>query len=132
VREARTQGVTDPAELFLVGSGTYLRGCWEERELARMFLAGGGPPGFELIARRRYREWIRVNAALLHAEEQPLGDTLVLVLTSVVAEAGSEVAVQDDADDAYRLADEVIELIARPALTDRRSCSSSQPFASRP
>jgi AcrR family transcriptional regulator len=113
VREARTQGVTDPAELFLVGSGTYLRGCWEERELARMFLAGGGPPGFELIARRRYREWIRVNAALLHAEEQPLGDTLVLVLTSVVAEAGSEVAVQDDADDAYRLADEVIELIAR-------------------
>jgi hypothetical protein len=96
-----------------VGSRAYLRGCWEERELARMFLAGGGPPGFELIARRRYREWIRVNAALLHAEEQPLGDTIVLVLTSVVAEAGSEVAVQDDADDAYRLADEVLELIGR-------------------
>jgi AcrR family transcriptional regulator len=113
VREARTQGVGDPAELFLVGSGAYLRGCWDERELARLFLAGGGPPGFELIARRRYREWIRVNAALLHAEEQPLGDTLVLVLTSVVAEAGSEVAIQDDADEAYRLADEVLELIGR-------------------
>jgi len=113
VRESRLQGVRDPAELFLVGSRAYLRGCWDERELARMFLAGGGPPGFELIARRRYREWIRVNAALLHAEEQPLGDTLVLVLTSVVAEAGSEVAVQDDANDAYNLADEVLELIGR-------------------
>ncbi|HET7529497.1 MAG TPA: TetR/AcrR family transcriptional regulator [Mycobacteriales bacterium] len=113
VREARTSGVGNPAELFLVGSRAYLRGCWEERELARLFLAGGGPPGFELIARRRYREWTRVNATLLHADEQPLGETLVLVLTSVVAEAGSEVAVQDDADDAYRLADEVLELIGR-------------------
>jgi AcrR family transcriptional regulator len=113
VRAARQTGITDPAELFLVGAGAYLRGCWQERELARMFLAGGGPPGFELIARRRYREWTRVNAALLQAEEQPLGDTLVLVLTSVVAEAGSEVAVQDDEQTAYRLADEVLEMIGR-------------------
>jgi hypothetical protein len=105
--------VVDPAELFLAGAGAYLRGCWDERELARMFLAGGGPTGFELIARRRYRDWTMVNAALLRAEDQPLGDTLVLVLTSVVAEAGSEVAVQDTADDAHRLADEVLELISR-------------------
>src|SRR3954464_11321413 len=60
VREARADGVGDPAELFLVGSRAYLRGCWDERGLARLFLAGAG---FELIARRRYREWIRVNAA---------------------------------------------------------------------
>ena len=113
VRAARALGRTDPGELFLAGAEAYLRGCWEERALARMFLAGGGPPGFELIARRRYREWTRVNAALLRAEDQPLGETLVLVLTSVVAEAGSEVAVQDTADDAYRLADEVLELISR-------------------
>jgi len=113
VREERTKGVRDSMDLFLAGTRAYLRGCWEERALARMFLAGGGPPGFELIARKRYREWTRVNGALLHAEDQPMGDTLVLVLTSVVAEAGSEVAVQDDADDAYRLADEVLELISR-------------------
>jgi AcrR family transcriptional regulator len=113
VRAARANGVTDPVRLFLAGAEAYLRGCWDERALARMFLAGGGPPGFELIARRRYREWTRVNAALLRADDQPLGETLVLVLTSVVAEAGSEVAVQDTADDAYRLADEVVELISR-------------------
>ena len=113
VREARSAGASDPVDLFLAGAAAYLRGCWEERELARMFLAGGGPTGFELIARRRYRDWTRVNAALLRADDQPLGETLVLVLTSVVAEAGSEVAVQESADEAYRLADEVLELIGR-------------------
>lgn len=113
VRDARTRGETEPADLFLAGAGAYLRGCWAERDLARLFLTGGGPSGFELIARRRYREWTRVNAALLRADEQPMGETLVLVLTSVVAEAGSEVAVRENEDDAFRLADEVIELIAR-------------------
>src|SRR4051794_23514528 len=39
VRQARADGVTDPAELFLAGAASYLRGCWEERDLARMFLA---------------------------------------------------------------------------------------------
>src|SRR3954469_6277678 len=116
VRAARTQGTTDPTELFLAGAAAYLRGCWEERGLARLFLAGGGPSGFELIARRRYREWTRVNAALLRADEQPMGETLVLVLTSVVAEAGSEVAVQENEDEATRLADEVVELIGRISL----------------
>jgi AcrR family transcriptional regulator len=113
VRAARGEGGRDPFDLFLVGAGAYMRGCWDERELARMFLDGGGPPGFELIARRRYRDWILVNAALLRAEEQPLGETLVLVLTTVVAEAGREVAVQDTRDDAVRLADEVLELLGR-------------------
>jgi hypothetical protein len=113
VRAARGEGEREPLSLFLVGAAAYLRGCWDERELARMFLDGGGPAGFELIARRRYRDWIHVNAALLRAEDQPLGETLVLVLTSVVAEAGREVAVQDSRDDAIRLADEVLELLAR-------------------
>jgi AcrR family transcriptional regulator len=113
VRAARLQGETDTLQLFLVGATAYLRGCWEERELARVFLDGGGPPGFELIARRRYREWVRVNAALLNTEDQPLGDTLVVVLTSVVAEAGREVAVQETEAAAMRLAAEFIELLGR-------------------
>jgi AcrR family transcriptional regulator len=113
VRAARLQGVTDTLQLFLVGATAYLRGCWEQRELARVFLDGGGPPGFELIARRRYREWVRVNTALLNTDDQPLGDTLVVVLTSVVAEAGREVAVQETEDSAIRLADEFVELLGR-------------------
>ncbi|HWB67337.1 MAG TPA: TetR/AcrR family transcriptional regulator [Mycobacteriales bacterium] len=113
VRTSRSAGVTDPLQLFLAGARAYLGGCWEERELARVFLAGGGPAGFELIARRRYREWIRVNGALLHAEDQPLGDALVLVLTSVVAEGGREIAVQESATQAAQLADELVELLGR-------------------
>lgn len=113
VRNARLAGTTDTLQLFLVGAAAYLRGCWEQRDLARVFLDGGGPSGFELIARRRYREWVRVNAALLNTDDQPLGETLVVVLTSVVAEAGREVAVQESEAAAMRLADEFVELLGR-------------------
>jgi AcrR family transcriptional regulator len=114
VREARAAGERDPMALFLVGSKSYLNGCWAERDLARMFLAGGGPPGFELLARKRYREWTRRNALLLGADtDEPWGDALVLVLTTVISEAGHEVAVCEDEATSRLLADHVLELIGR-------------------
>ena len=113
VRKARVAGVDDPMQLWLAGAMAYLRGCWEERDLARVFLDGGGPPGFELIARRRYREWVRVNGILLHTDDERLGETLVTVLTTVVAEAGREVAVQETEAAALRLAAEFVELLGR-------------------
>lgn len=117
VRAARAAGENDPVGLFVAGSRAYLEGCWVERDLARLFLAGGGPPGFELAARRRYREWTRRNAALLRTGPgepgEPWGDALVLVLTTVVSEAGHEVAVCDDAVSARRLAADVLTLIGR-------------------
>ena len=116
VRDAVAQGEADPVALFVAGSRAYLDGCWAERDLARLFLAGGGPPGFELVARRRYREWTRRNAALLSSgpdDAEPWGDALVLVLTTVVSEAGHEVAVCEDEEAASRLAGDVLELIGR-------------------
>jgi AcrR family transcriptional regulator len=117
VRAAMAEGVADPVALFVAGSRAYLDGCWAERDLARLFLAGGGPPGFELVARRRYREWTRRNAALLSSgaddDAEPWGDALVLVLTTVVSEAGHEVAVCEDEEHAARLAGDVLELIGR-------------------
>jgi AcrR family transcriptional regulator len=113
VRKSRVQGVDDPMQLWLTGAMAYLRGCWEERDLARVFLDGGGPPGFELIARRRYREWVRVNGILLRTDDEPLGETLVTVLTTVVAEAGREVAMQETEESAVRLAAEFVELLGR-------------------
>jgi AcrR family transcriptional regulator len=115
VRAARAQGTTDPLQLFLAGARAYLDGCWAERDLARLFLAGGGPAGFELVARRRYRAWTRRNAAVLHAQvdDEPWGDALVLVLTTVVSEAGHEVAVCEDRTRAAELAGEVLALVAR-------------------
>jgi AcrR family transcriptional regulator len=112
VRSARHQGESDPLALFLVGGASYLEGCWAERDLARMFLAGGGPPGFELLGRRRYREWTRRNATLL-GNEDPWSEALVLVLTSVISEGGHEVAVSEDEKSAKALAQNILELIAK-------------------
>ena len=114
VREAKSAGEHDPLELFLVGGRCYLEGCWAERDLARMFLAGGGPPGFELVARRRYREWTRRNAQLLGAHgDDPWGEALTLVLTTVISEAGHEVAVCEDEASSKELLDNVLTLIAK-------------------
>ena len=116
VRAAAARGESDPVALFVAGSRAYLDGCWTERDLARLFLAGGGPPGFELVARRRYREWTRRNATLLASgpdDAEPWGDALVLVLTTVVSEAGHEVAVCEDETSAGCLAGDVLELISR-------------------
>jgi AcrR family transcriptional regulator len=114
VRAARHDGESDPVRLFVAGSRAYLDGCWVERDLARLFLAGGGPPGFELVARRRYREWTARNATLLRVDSgEPWGDALVLVLTTVISEAGHEVAVREDEEGARRLAADVLALIAR-------------------
>lgn len=116
VAQARVDGVTEPMALFVAGARAYFDGCWEERDLARLLLAGGGPPGFELIARRRSRVWVARNAALLRAStvsEDPAGEALVLVLTTVVGEAGHEVAICEEEETARRLADEVLRVIAR-------------------
>ena len=114
VREARAAGERDTLQLFMIGSKSYLEGCWAQRDLARMFLAGGGPAGFELLARKRYREWTRRNALLLGADtDDPWGDALVLVLTTVIMEAGHEVAVCEDEASSKQLAEHVLTLIGR-------------------
>jgi len=117
VRSARAAGESDALALFVCGSRAYLDGCWVERDLARLFLAGGGPPGFELVARRRYREWTARNATLLKNGPddgvEPWGDALVLVLTTVISEAGHEVAVCEDERAACRLAGDVLALIIK-------------------
>jgi AcrR family transcriptional regulator len=122
VREARAAGVPDELGQFIAGARAYLRGCWLDRDVARLFLAGGGPPGFELVARRRFREWVRRNGILLGqgqtGRRHRLGEALTLVLTTVMSEAGREVAVQGSERTAMRLADDVIELIARIARPD--------------
>jgi AcrR family transcriptional regulator len=118
VAQARAGGEASPMDLFVVGARAYLRGCWDERELARLFLAGGGPAGSELLGRKRFHEWARLNERLLGSYEEPGGpssDALVLVLTTVVAEAGHEVAVCDHEAKATAFAEDVLTLIGRMA-----------------
>ncbi|MCU1675908.1 MAG: TetR family transcriptional regulator [Frankiales bacterium] len=115
VRVERDAGERDPVCLFIAGTRAYFRGCWEERALTRLFLAGGGPAGFEMVARRRYRDWVRANEKLLRADDETMGEALVLVLTAVAAEAGLELAWCADAAAAARLGEDVLTLMARVA-----------------
>jgi AcrR family transcriptional regulator len=112
-RLALAAGQQDALELFIVACRAYLDGCWEERELAQLFLSGGGPPGFELLMRRGFRHWLTTNSELLSEQTRPLPDTLVLVLTTIANEAGREVAVQPSRAAARRFIQEILELISR-------------------
>jgi AcrR family transcriptional regulator len=113
VRSAREAGLHDPFPLFLVGARAYLQGAWEDRELARLFLAGDGPPGFDALARRRYRNWTRDNEALLQTVEGPAGHALVMLLTGMMREAGREVAIADTEAAAHAFIEEVLALIGK-------------------
>ncbi len=112
VRAARSAGEQDLQTLFLTGAEAFLRGCWDDRQLAVLFQAGEGPPGFDLVRRRRFKDWISVNSKLLRDNTEPFGEALSLVLTTVISEAGREVALQPSKQRAMRYADAVLALLA--------------------
>jgi AcrR family transcriptional regulator len=107
VAQARGSGATDPAELFLVGARAFLQGSWQRRDLALLFLSGDGPPGFELIKRRREHEWVGQNDALLHLSDTALDRLYASVLTALIVEGAREVA----ASKTRRQADEIIDAV---------------------
>jgi hypothetical protein len=91
VAQRRRQGETDPYQLFLVGAEVYLRECWRQRETAKLFLNGDGPPGFELLRREATQWWLRQNAILLRAERRTLDHAFVIVLTTTTGEIAREI-----------------------------------------
>jgi hypothetical protein len=114
VRQSRANGEQDALVLFIAGSRAFLRGCWEERDLARLFLEGDGPPGFDQVSRKRFREWVKRAGGLLRgADTHLLGEPFTLVLTTVIAAAGREVAQQADEEAAMSYADDVLILLSR-------------------
>jgi AcrR family transcriptional regulator len=113
VAKARQEGVEEPVELFIAGARAFLQGSWERRDLVRLFMDGGGPPGFELMRRTRGREWVRQNAVLLGAGDTPTERLTVSVLTTVIGEAGREVATSDTEAEAEAVIDAAITLIRR-------------------
>ena len=103
VADARTVGERDPIRLFVAGARAFLQVCWENRDMARLFHESEGPAGFSLL---------RVD------EDERAGQVLVLVLTSVIGEAGREVATAEDDAAADEIIDELSRILmrlARPA-----------------
>jgi AcrR family transcriptional regulator len=113
VAAARRAGVSDPAELFATGARAYLDGSWQRRDLAMLFSAGDGPPGFELMKRHRGHEWIRQNDALLRLADTSLDRLYAAVLTSIIGEGAREVAASRTRAHADVVIDAVIEYARR-------------------
>jgi AcrR family transcriptional regulator len=109
---AREAGVADPKQLFLAGARAYLDGCVEERELARLFVRGDGPPGFDLLMRQRLREWADKNADFFARSAEPLDEALAVVMTGALMLAVAEVSLGEDAGHARRLADGVLHVMS--------------------
>jgi AcrR family transcriptional regulator len=129
VASARQRGVDDPFELFIEGARAFLQGCWERRAVARLFLEDAGPQGFNLLRRQRVREWVRRNTRLLRVDEaHRSGQMLVVVLTTVIAEAGREVAASETAEEAHELIDEACVILSRlpaPAVSGVRGAAAA-------
>ena len=109
VAEARKAGVTDPGELFAAGARAFLQGSWQRRDLALLFVSGDGPPGFEVMQRRRSHEWISQNDALLKLPDTSLDRLYAAILTSLIGEGAREVADVRTRRQANQIIDAVIE-----------------------
>jgi AcrR family transcriptional regulator len=110
VARARKAGTSDPFELFSAGARAFLESCWQHRDLAMLF-HGDGPPGFEVMKRRRGREWLVQNDALLRLSDNSFDRLYVTILTSLIGEGGREVAAARTRRQAGQVIDAVIEYV---------------------
>jgi len=113
VAEARSQGVTDPCELFDAGARAFMNGSWERRDLAMLFASGDVPPGWEVMRRRRGREWIGQNDSLLRLTDRPEDRVYAAILTSLIGEGAYEVAAAPSRREADKIIDAVSEYARR-------------------
>jgi len=113
VRGARQAGVTDPRQLFLIGARAYLDRCVEQRDLASLFVRGDGPPGFDLVMRRRLAEWVSKNAEFFARSGEPHDQAAAVVTTGALMLAVAEVSLSEDTARARKVADGVIEVLSR-------------------
>ena len=114
VRELLAAGERDPVRLFSAGARAFLRGAWEERDLAQLFLSGDGPPGFDAAMRAGFSDWVRRSGAVLRsADGRPGNRALPLVLTTVIAAGAREVTQQSDEAAAAGFTDDILTLLGR-------------------
>ncbi len=113
VAEARQKGIDDPGQLFETGARAFMQGSWQRRDLAMLFFSGDAPPGFEVMKRRRGREWINQNDSLLRLTDTPADRVYAAILTSLIGEGAYEVAAAKSRRQAERIIDAVIEYARR-------------------
>jgi AcrR family transcriptional regulator len=112
-RAAVASGQADPMALFLAGTRAFLEGAWTDRHIGKIFVAGGGPPGFDALVRRRFHDWLAINAAGFDAGARPFSPTMLLVLTAIVTEAGREITALSSRREARAFIDDVLGLMGQ-------------------
>jgi AcrR family transcriptional regulator len=130
VAQAKRSGERDPFALFSVGARAYLEGSWERRDLVMLFFNGDSPPGFEVMQRRRGREWIVQNDTLLKLSENSFDRLYASILTSLIGEGAREVATATTRRQANKIIDAVLEYVRR-LMTDGPSKPAGLAAASR-
>jgi AcrR family transcriptional regulator len=113
VADAREKGVTDSGQLFEIGSRAFLHGSWQRRDLVLLFSSGDVPPGFDVMRRRRAREWIGQNDSLLRLTDRPEDRVYAAILTSLIGEGAYEVAGAKSRRQAEKIIDAIIEYARR-------------------
>lgn len=112
VKDARAEGESDPTRLMNIAAHAYLLGCIEERDTARLFFSGDGPPGFDHQLRDRLTQWTDRNVALFRKADEPVDEALLIVVSGSMLLAVAEVVRRDD-QDAHELADDITGLLSR-------------------
>jgi AcrR family transcriptional regulator len=113
VARLRKAGVTDTTELFCAGARAYMEGSWLRRDLALLFFSGDGPPGFEVMKRRRGREWVAQNDVLLGLPDTEMDRLYAAMLTSLIGEGARQVALAPDRREANLITEAVLEYARR-------------------
>jgi AcrR family transcriptional regulator len=114
VREVLAAGERNPVRVFAAGARAFMQGAWEERDLARLFLSGDGPPGFDAAMRAGFSDWVRRSGTVLRAADaRPVNRAYPLVLTTVIAAGAREVTQQQDERAAMAFADDILALLDR-------------------
>ncbi|WP_113702415.1 TetR/AcrR family transcriptional regulator [Nonomuraea lactucae] len=113
-RTARAaRAVEGAGERFVTGARAYLEGSWEHRDVARIFLENDGPAEFALLQRQRGWDWMGGNRRLLGLDDSRRSHVLVVLLTTMMREAGVLVAACETEHEAKATIDEVVRLVRR-------------------
>ncbi|MBC7275873.1 TetR/AcrR family transcriptional regulator [Nocardioides sp.] len=113
VAKLRKSGVEAPLDQFEAGALAYLDAVWEDRELLPVFYAGDGPPGFEVMRRRRNTEWVRRNLQVLGLGGSDEDKLLGAILTALIGEAARMTAGCETKRQARRVSRHAIVLAQR-------------------
>ncbi|GAA4477837.1 hypothetical protein GCM10023190_18200 [Enteractinococcus fodinae] len=113
IQGSRDAGEPDPLRQYLEGLKAYLRECWEERDLTKLFYWGDTAPGFELLARDTLRLWIAENFDQLALDDKKNGELLAAAVTATVGAGARAICDSRTREEAATVADFYAELVTR-------------------